>query len=162
MTIPTQRPYAGRLPAGVPPLPAYQRIRPRPFVSMQAYYRYRLARVTYSIRQHKTAGPDETGLEPRRRTDLASLIETVCAVFRVSRDLLLSPTRARAIARPRQALYLLLVEAGWSLSRAGRALRRDHTTISHGVRNAQRLMDVDPAYRDAIEAARRLMPMAAG
>lgn len=54
---------------------------------------------------------------------------------KVSLRQLLSPYRGRAVVKARQELmHTLVVEHGWSLMRAGRAIGRDHTTVLHGVR----------------------------
>ena len=60
----------------------------------------------------------------------------------------------RAIARPRQiAMYCIRALCPhMSLPAIGRMMRgRDHTTILHGVRNIETLIETDPRVSDAVD-----------
>lgn len=70
---------------------------------------------------------------------------------------LLSPRRARPVARPRQmAMYLSKILTTLSLPDIGRRFGgRDHTTIIHGIRTVETLMATDPALLHDIEKIKR-------
>jgi chromosomal replication initiator protein len=72
---------------------------------------------------------------------------------------ILSPRRARAVARPRQAaMYLAKVLTEYSLPEIGRKFGgRDHTTIIHGVRKIEELMAQDRDLAADIDALKRLI-----
>lgn len=60
---------------------------------------------------------------------------------------LLGDNRARKLAQARWAVMLVLRHAGWSTSRIGRALRRDHTTVMSGLERGRALMGNDSDFR---------------
>lgn len=52
--------------------------------------------------------------------------------------------RTRSIARARFLSYCLLYRYyEWTLMDIGRALNRDHSTVSHGVREFETMLDID-------------------
>lgn len=71
-----------------------------------------------------------------RRCDPAQIIAGVCSRYGVTFAMLTSKRRLRRWAWPRQELMLLLSLGGWSLSEIADLLKRDHTTVSHGIRAA--------------------------
>jgi chromosomal replication initiation ATPase DnaA len=48
-----------------------------------------------------------------------------------------SPARIRDVSWPRQDFMLAAHRKGYSLSEIGRFLNRDHTTVLHGIRQAE-------------------------
>lgn len=83
-------------------------------------------------------------------TRLATIINAACRVCDISRDHLLGPRRSRVYSRPRQMVMHIAREKcpHLSLPSIGRLLGgRDHTTIMHGVRKCQVLLDNDPDFR---------------
>ena len=72
---------------------------------------------------------------------------------------ILSPRRARPVARPRQiAMYLAKALTPHSLPEIGRKFGgRDHTTIIHGVRKIEELMARDASLAADIDSLRRLI-----
>jgi len=70
---------------------------------------------------------------------------------------LLSPRRARSVARPRQiAMFLSKELTSKSLPEIGRQFgNRDHTTIMHGVKRVIQLCKEDPSIREDVEMLRR-------
>jgi len=70
---------------------------------------------------------------------------------------LLSPRRARAVARPRQiAMFLAKDLTDKSLPEIGRKFgNRDHTTIMHGVKRVTQLCKDDPSIREDVAMLRR-------
>jgi chromosomal replication initiator protein len=80
------------------------------------------------------------------------VIERVCSHFSVSKRAILSKTRARTIARPRQILmYLLRTDAGLPLEEVGKMIGgRDHTTVMHAVDTITKLASENVKIREDI------------
>ena len=70
---------------------------------------------------------------------------------------LIGPKRVRTFARPRQiAMYLAKQLTSRSLPEIGRRFGgRDHTTVMHGVRKIEELMQKDSQIADDLELLRR-------
>ncbi|VUX47879.1 hypothetical protein DF3PA_80039 [Candidatus Defluviicoccus seviourii] len=96
----------------------------------------------------------------QRRTSRrgAATITAVAVAFDVSEAAILSDRQDRAAVLARQAVCLLLHDAGWTLGRIGRLISRDHTTIGHAVKRAEhraaRHLDFARRSGDAAEAVR--------
>lgn len=62
---------------------------------------------------------------------------------------LVGPRRSQDLSRPRFLTYWLLknLRPDLSLPTIGKAMKRDHTTVMHGIRRFEELMD-QPPYRD--------------
>lgn len=65
----------------------------------------------------------------------AFMLRQVCELYGVEPEMILSETRVRAVAWPRQHFMALCVDNGKSLPQIGKYLGRDHTTILHGIRS---------------------------
>lgn len=84
---------------------------------------------------------------------IADIQRSVAAHFGLTVGMLTGPRRARAIARPRQmAMYLASVKTNKSLPQIGRAFRRDHTTVMHGIRVIERLRASDAGFAAELAA----------
>ena len=72
---------------------------------------------------------------------------------------LISPRRARSVARPRQvAMYLCKALTSKSLPEIGRGFGgRDHTTVIHAVRKIEELRSSDTQIDEDIENLRRIL-----
>jgi len=70
-----------------------------------------------------------------------------------------SPRRARALARPRQvAMYLSKQLTSRSLPEIGRKFGgRDHTTVMHGVKKIEELLQSDPGLEEEIDLLTRAL-----
>ena len=92
-------------------------------------------------------------LSPKSET----LQQKVAEHYNIRVSDILSPRRARPLARPRQvAMYLTKALTEHSLPEIGRKFGgRDHTTIIHGVRKIEELMTADATMRDDVEKLRR-------
>lgn len=92
-----------------------------------------------------------------RRLTIDEIQRKVAEHFNVRLSDMLSPRRARAIARPRQiAMYLCKELTDKSLPDIGKKFGgRDHTTIMHGVKRISQLADEDPALREDVAVLRR-------
>jgi chromosomal replication initiator protein len=77
------------------------------------------------------------------RIDTKKIIQSVAAAWGVTPVDLISPRRGREVAYPRHAAFLLCKRYcdHMSLPMIGRAFgKRDHTTVMHGIANAERLL----------------------
>lgn len=86
------------------------------------------------------------------------VLAVVSQVFGAPLCDLLSERSARDISVPRQAAMALAREmTPHSLPTIGRALRRDHTTVMHGIRAHQRRLDSDRDYAARVARARDIL-----
>lgn len=65
---------------------------------------------------------------------------------------LLSQRRHGHLVRVRWACYLVLINRGNSFPQAGSTMKKDHTTIIHGVKKARELMETDAEFRALVGA----------
>jgi chromosomal replication initiator protein len=68
-----------------------------------------------------------------------------------------SPSRRRVVVRARGvAMYLARELTGGSLNEIGVFFGgRDHTTVMHGCRRTEQLLETEPAIRQAVELVRQ-------
>ena len=103
--------------------------------------------------------------EPRLPPSPDLIVDVVCRYFDLSREDLLSKSREKRVAYPRQLAMYLMRELGHrSLVEIGDFLGgRDHSTVHHGWRKMERSLGIDPetkrdvsSLRDMVEAARQV------
>ncbi|SES70694.1 chromosomal replication initiator protein DnaA [Oceanicella actignis] len=94
-----------------------------------------------------------------KKVTVEEIQRKVAAHYNLRMSDLLSPRRARAIARPRQiAMYLAKTLTSKSLPEIGRRFGgRDHTTVIHAVKTIEKLKDTDSAIAEDIELLRRML-----
>jgi chromosomal replication initiator protein len=99
---------------------------------------------------------------PPRERSLAEIAAAVSAQFGLTPEELVSTARAPRVAQPRQlAMYLARELTGQSLPAIGRAFGgRDHTTVLHAVRRAEKRVAEDPSYRTSVQQLRNLLTRA--
>ena len=92
-----------------------------------------------------------------RRLTIDEIQRKVAEHYNIRLSDMLSPRRARAIARPRQiAMFLCKELTDKSLPEIGRKFGgRDHTTIMHGIKRVAQLADEDAALREDVAVLRR-------
>jgi len=92
-----------------------------------------------------------------RRLTIEEIQRKVAEHYNIRLSDMLSPRRARNIARPRQiAMYLCKELTDKSLPEIGRKFGgRDHTTIMHGVKRIVQLSDEDASLREDVAVLRR-------
>jgi len=92
-----------------------------------------------------------------RRLTIDEIQRKVAEHYNIRLSDMLSPRRARAIARPRQiAMFLCKELTAKSLPEIGRKFGgRDHTTIMHGIKRVAQLADEDAALREDVAVLRR-------
>ncbi|MDP6607109.1 MAG: chromosomal replication initiator protein DnaA [Dehalococcoidia bacterium] len=100
-----------------------------------------------------------TPAEPRLPPSPELILNVVCNYFELDRDDLLSKSREKRVAYPRQlAMYLIRELAHRSLVEIGAFLgNRDHSTVHHGWRKMERAQSVDPETKRDITSLRELV-----
>jgi chromosomal replication initiator protein len=100
--------------------------------------------------------------EPRLPPSPDVIIEVVCRYFEIDREALLSKSREKRVAYPRQlAMYLMRELAHRSLVEIGNTLGgRDHSTVHHGWRKMERSLQVDPETKRDVATLRELIERA--
>lgn len=93
------------------------------------------------------------------RPMLSEINQAATFYFRLAPDEMMSTTRARRVARPRQiAMFLAREMTVRSYPEIARSLGgMDHTTIMHGVRNIANLIERVPEVASDVRAVRHLV-----
>jgi chromosomal replication initiator protein len=94
-----------------------------------------------------------------RKVTVDEIIRKVADHYNLRITDLLSPRRARAVARPRQiAMFLAKQLTAKSLPEIGRRFGgRDHTTVLHALRKVEELRATDSGLNEDIELLRRML-----
>ncbi len=97
--------------------------------------------------------------EPRLPPSPDLIMDVICRYFGIDRVALLSKSREKRVAYPRQlAMYLMRELAQRSLVEIGHSLGdRDHSTVHHGWRKMERSLVVDPETKRDIASLRELI-----
>ncbi len=100
--------------------------------------------------------------EPRLPPSPELIVDVVCRYFAIDREALLSKSREKRIAYPRQlAMYLMREMAQRSLVEIGAALGgRDHSTVHHGWRKMGRSLNIDPETKRDVTNLREMVERA--
>lgn len=94
-----------------------------------------------------------------RKVTVEEIMRQVSDHYNLRMSDLLSPRRARAVARPRQiAMFLSKTLTSKSLPEIGRRFGgRDHTTVMHAVRKVEELKLTDSQIAEDVEILRRML-----
>jgi len=94
-----------------------------------------------------------------RKVTIDEIIRKVADHYNLRLSDMLSPRRARSVARPRQvAMFLSKMLTSKSLPEIGRRFGgRDHTTVIHAVRKIEELKAVDSQIAEDVELLRRML-----
>lgn len=94
-----------------------------------------------------------------RKVTIEEIKRRVADYYSLRMNDLISPRRARAVARPRQvAMFLCKTLTSKSLPEIGRGFGgRDHTTVIHAVRKIEELRSSDTQIDEDIENLRRIL-----
>ncbi len=94
-----------------------------------------------------------------RKVTIDEIIRKVADHYNLRLSDMLSPRRARSVARPRQvAMFLSKVLTSKSLPEIGRRFGgRDHTTVIHAVRRIEELKAIDNQIAEDVELLRRML-----
>lgn len=94
-----------------------------------------------------------------RKVTIDEIIRKVADHYNLRLTDLLSPRRARSVARPRQvAMFLSKMLTSKSLPEIGRRFGgRDHTTVIHAVRKIEELRTTDAQINEDVELLRRML-----
>jgi chromosomal replication initiation ATPase DnaA len=77
---------------------------------------------------------------------ITEIIRACARLFRLPTNHVTGLQRMDGAREARFALYAALRKRGHSYKTIGKFLRRDHSTIMHGVRAAEAMMAADPGY----------------
>jgi len=118
---------------------------------LEAYAGFGQRSVTLSLVREALAAHGRSG---RRRLTVGRIVGEVCRHYRLSEGELVSPSRARRVAGPRQvAMYLCRQHTEESLETIGAELGgRDHSTVVHGLGVIEARLATDAALRDAVSS----------
>lgn len=94
-----------------------------------------------------------------RKVTVDEIIRKVADHYNIRMTDILSPKRARAVARPRQVgMFLAKTLTSKSLPEIGRRFGgRDHTTVIHAVKKIEELRSVDNQIAEDVELLRRML-----
>ena len=94
-----------------------------------------------------------------RKVTIDEIIRKVAYHYNLRLSDMLSPRRARSVARPRQvAMFLSKMLTSKSLPEIGRRFGgRDHTTVIHAVRKIEELKAVYNQIAEDVELLRRML-----
>ncbi len=94
-----------------------------------------------------------------RKVTIEEIKRRVIEHYNLRMSDLISPRRARAVARPRQvAMFLCKTLTSKSLPEIGRGFGgRDHTTVIHAVRKIEELCATDAQLNEDVELLRRML-----
>jgi chromosomal replication initiator protein len=94
-----------------------------------------------------------------KKVTVDEIIRKVTDHYNIRMTDILSPRRARSIARPRQmAMYLAKKLTSKSLPEIGRRFGgRDHTTVIHAVKKIEELRATDSQTSEDLELLRRML-----
>ncbi len=94
-----------------------------------------------------------------RKVTIEEIIRKVADHYNLRMTDMLSPRRARSVARPRQvAMFLSKTLTSKSLPEIGRRFGgRDHTTVIHAVRKVEELRVTDSQINEDVELLRRML-----
>ena len=125
-----------------------------------AYARLMEEPVTPTLVQSALAALDPA--EPQLPPSPEVIIDVVCRYFGIAHEALLSKSRAKRVAYPRQlAMYLIREMSHRSLVEIGAVLGgRDHSTVHHGWRKTGRSLQIEPETRQDITTLRELIDRA--
>jgi hypothetical protein len=89
------------------------------------------------------------------RESINNIIAIVCSLWNVTPGDLVGPRRARVLAVPRFAFAHLARThcQHMSLPQIGLIIKRDHTTVLHGLRRAEQLIRDDPEFARRVKSA---------
>ena len=94
-----------------------------------------------------------------RKVTIDEIIRKVSDHYNLRMTDILSPRRARSVARPRQvAMFLAKTLTSKSLPEIGRRFGgRDHTTVIHAVKKIEELKSIDNQIAEDVELLRRML-----
>ena len=94
-----------------------------------------------------------------RKVTIDEIIRKVADHYNLRLTDILSPRRARSVARPRQvAMFLAKMLTSKSLPEIGRRFGgRDHTTVIHAVKKIEELRSIDNQIAEDVELLRRML-----
>lgn len=80
-----------------------------------------------------------------------AIIQRASELFSVHPRDLISSYRFNFIVRARFAMYLALRQRGWSYCKIGRLMKRNHSSVIHGVQRAEYMVEKDPDFAAKVQ-----------
>lgn len=102
---------------------------------------------------------DENGKRERKKVSFEDVIDAVCKHYSIKKRQILSNSRIKTFALPRQVLmYVLRTELRLPLQEVGRIIGgRDHTTVMHAVEKITQLVSNNVDIREDIEGIKKTL-----
>jgi len=72
-------------------------------------------------------------------------------MFKIHPDVIYADNRTAFVCRARFGLYMALYLRGASKTQVGRIMRRDHSTVIHGLIRADRMMKKDDSFKRVVD-----------
>ncbi len=121
-------------------------------IRLLAFCNFSGAKCTLDV-AHRVLADLVTGRKAGRYISVEEIVEVVCEVFKVPRDILLSKDRRKKVAEARMvAMYLAREKTGLTLAQIGEELGgRDHSTVSYAVEKTCRQIDEDPYLKQMFQ-----------
>ena len=90
-----------------------------------------------AARAERTAKRHAMALKAREQGDWRDQVEAICQQHEVTLDEVLGPRRTRHIVAARHNVMVALRARGWSTTRIGQIMDRDHSTVVHALQKAK-------------------------
>ena len=88
----------------------------------------------------------------RKKLTIEEVQNCICKKYGVTLSQILSPERTQSIVTPRQlAMYISRKFTTRSLPEIAKKFDKSHATISHGVKNISKRLDVEPELKESLE-----------
>ena len=82
---------------------------------------------------------------------IAEIIEAGALMFNLTLEDIYGDNRSKYICRARFAIYKGLLLRGASRPQIAKWMKRDHSTVKHGIHRADYMWERDPEFRQCVE-----------
>lgn len=109
----------------------------------------------YAIPGLKTTRIPAKYFDLKTKANKTQLVDTVCEVFKLDKEWLLSKSRKREVAEARKVVsYIAVHKLGLTLSYTGKEILngRDHTTVIHSIKSFHDLYETEEVFRDRVDS----------
>lgn len=89
--------------------------------------------------------------EQRATEDIQDIVRCVAEASGVPMECVMSTKRTARFAEARHIGFYVARQRGFGLSEIGRAMGRDHSTVTHGIQNIERRLRVSPRFAEEIQ-----------
>ena len=107
-------------------------------------------RVDLADLRRRVVAMERGAIQPSKM--LARVVPAVAAEFEVPAHMILSDMRRSDVVLARHVVTVLMLRlTGWSMSRLGRSMGRDHTSIMHASRRVAEIITCCPDFADRLD-----------